>query len=101
MARYSRHPISGIGRTSLRSVAASCSKCRTPEKAASALTTAPGAFVMNEPIMNITTINRVSCFHCLERIDEGDMVFGVSVIYSNLHTILNGSIYVGIMLNGC
>ena len=56
---------------------------------------------MNVPIMNITTINRVSCFQCLERIDEGDMVFGLSVIYSNLHTILNGSIFVGIMLNGC
>jgi hypothetical protein len=80
VARYSRHPISGIGRTSLRSVAASCSRCRTPEKAASALTTVPGAFVMNVPITNITTINRVSCFQCLERIDEGDMVFGLNIV---------------------
>ena len=56
---------------------------------------------MNVPTMNITTINRVNCFQCLERIDEGDMVFGLNFIYSNLHTILNGGIFVGIMLNGC
>jgi hypothetical protein len=75
-----RHPINGIGRISLRSVLASRSRCRTPERAASTLTTVPGSFVMNVPTTNPTPINRVTQFQCLERIDEGDMVFDLNGI---------------------
>ena len=56
---------------------------------------------MNVPATHITMINRVTCFQCFVKIDEGDMVFSLNTSYSNLHTILDGSIFVGIMLNGC
>ena len=56
---------------------------------------------MNVPTTNITMISRVVCFQCLEKIDVGDMVFDLKITYSNLHTILDGSVFVGIVLNGC
>jgi hypothetical protein len=35
---------------------------------------------MNVPTTNITMINRVTHFQCLENIDESDMVFGLNGI---------------------
>ena len=53
------------------------------------------------PTMNMTTSSRVTCFQCLEKIGVGDMVFALNHGYSNLRTILDGSIFAGIVLNRC
>ena len=64
--------------------------------AASASAATPGALVMNAPKTNITTINKVTCFQCFE-----NMVFDLNSSCSNVHSMLDSSIFVGNELNKC